>query len=99
MIVGRRFVHRTTRLPGPRTDDSNRFVAEASAKARQADGCEGILILRDPDSGEGLAITMFRDQASADAFNALRAQLTTEAEQRFGGQIGEPQVYQVVVNL
>jgi hypothetical protein len=72
------------------------YVVDTSAQVPQAEGCEGILILGDPNTGKGLAITLFRDQAALDAFDAVRQRLTTEAVQHLSATVTEPQVYEVI---
>ncbi len=89
----------TTSASVPFTDDTRTFIAEVTAKARQADGCEGIVVLIDPNTGNGLAINMFRDEAAAHAFDARRQELTKEAEEQVGARVGEPQLYEVFANL
>ena len=55
--------------------------------------------LVDPTTGEGLQINLFRDRATLAAFEALRQELTKEAEQDTGGEVGEQHVYEVIVRL
>jgi hypothetical protein len=88
-----------TSAPVPFTDETRTFIAEVTAKARRADGCEGILVLVDPNTGNGLAINMFRDEAAAHAFDARRQELTKEAQEHVGATVGEPQHYEVFANL
>ena len=88
-----------TSAPVPFTDETRTFIAEVTAKARQADGCEGILVLVDPNTGNGLAINMFRDEAAAHAFAARRQELVKEAQEQVGATVGEPQHYEVLANL
>jgi hypothetical protein len=78
------------------TDETRAFIAEVAAKARQADGCEGIVVLIDPITGNGLTINLFRDEAAAHAFDARRQELTKEAEEKVGGaSVGQPRLYEV----
>ena len=83
----------------PFTDETRAYIAEVAAKARQADGCEGIVVLIDPSTGNGLTINLFRDEAAADAFDALRRELTKEATTKVGASVGQPELYDVFANL
>jgi hypothetical protein len=89
----------TTSVPTPMTDEMQKEIEVITAQARKADGCEGILILGDPATGEGLAINLFRDQAAADAFDAQRKKLIKEAEQDLGGNVSAPRIYEFVHQL
>src|ERR1700730_6629189 len=57
----------TTTVPTTITDELRKTAEEMESQARKADGCEGILDLSDPTTGEGLSIHLFRDQAAMDA--------------------------------
>ena len=81
---------------GPVTDEMRTYVVETLARARQADGCEGLITLVDPTTGETLSINLFHDQAALDSFDALRQQLTAEAQQTTGGEYSSPLVYSEV---
>ena len=88
----------TTKIDaGPLSDDTRKYVIETMTQARQADGCEAIINLDDPATGEGLVITLFRDQAALDAFDTLRQKLTAEAEETLSVEIAAPRVYSEVL--
>ena len=83
----------------PMSDEDLKAGEEMASQARKADGCEGILSLADPTTGEGLAIHLFRDQIAMDAYDALRQKLTKEPEQDLGVTVNKPHVYEVLVRL
>src|ERR1700730_17107781 len=56
--------------PTPITDEARKAAADMGSQARQSDGCEGILTLVDPTTGEAVQINLFRDRAALDAFEA-----------------------------
>jgi hypothetical protein len=85
--------------PTPFTDELRKYVDEGGSQVRQTDGCEGILYLADPTTGEGFGINLFRDQAAVDAFQAVAERLAKGAEQDFGIGVGEPHVYEVLARL
>jgi hypothetical protein len=88
----------TTAVDMPITDEMRKFIAEATAQARKADGCEAVITLADATTGEGLSITLFRDQAAVDAFDSLRQTLTNQADE-MGAKVSVPRVYEVLANL
>jgi len=83
----------------PITDETRKYVEEVSAEALKADGLEGTLNLADLTTGEGLVITLYRDQAAMDVFQAERQRLSTQAQQDLGVTVSEPRVYEVLVRL
>ena len=90
----------TATAPTPITDEARKTAKEMSSQVRVVDGCEGILSLVDPTTGEVLQINLFRDQTTLDAFEALRQTLTNEAEQDLGVKVSpEQHVYEVLVHL
>ena len=88
----------TATAPPPITDEMRKSIEEMSSQVRQSDGCEGILTLVDPTTGEALNINLFRDQAALDAFEELRQKLIKDAED-LGATVPEPHVYEVFVRL
>lgn len=89
----------TIEVPVPFTDDVRRYIESRVAEGRKADGCEGIVVLGDPTTGEGLAINLLRDQAAVDAIQALRVAHSTDAERDVGAKVSEPRFYEVLVQL
>jgi hypothetical protein len=88
----------TTKVPMPITDEVRKFIDDATAQARKADGCEGVVTLADPATGEGFAIHFFRDQAAVDAFDAVSQKQSGQAVQ-MGAEVSAPRVYEVLARL
>jgi len=87
-------------VPTPVTDEARKAGEQMCSQARKTDGCEGIVSLIDLRTGEALQINLFRDQASLDGFEALRRELTKEAEQDLGAKVSSEQhVHEVIVRL
>jgi hypothetical protein len=78
---------------GPESDEMHKFVSDVLTEARGFDGCEAIVTLRDPTTGEAMAINLFRDQAAMDAFQKVSDERKAEAEKVGGGKIAAPRVF------
>ena len=93
-------VVRTTSAPVPEggevSEEVRRFVEQRADETRKADGSEALILLRDPSTGEGLAISLWRDQAAADAFQSDSERMTKEVNER-GGTVSEPRIYEEVI--
>ena len=90
---------RTIRGPAAQGEPSE-LAQRAMKETRAADGCEGLYVLTDSRGGDGIAITVWRDEA---AMNAMRAKedehiraVRAEAPEL---AIGAPKVYQVATSL
>ena len=53
--------------PVPDTAAMQKIAEEAAVNQRAVDGCEGIYILTDPSSGDGLAFVLWRDEGAMKA--------------------------------
>lgn len=82
---------------GPMSDELRKFIEETQSGARTQDGVEGQVSILDPDTGEGMAIILFRDQAALDAFQAYAKQKIAEAEGSQGIEIPAGRVYTEVI--
>jgi len=83
---------------GPPSAEVRRFIDEVLAQARAFDGCEAVMTLADPSTGESLAINLFRDRAAMDAFQAFSKEKSAESESH-GAKVGAPHVYSEVTAL
>ena len=92
-------VFQTSTTAGPTTDEERKLLDDNFAAGRQVDGCEGMISIRNPSTGEGLAISLWRDQAAADAYNATSEKLRSDSEQTPGYKTTGPQVYTEVTAL
>jgi len=97
MMIARVFQQSTP--AGPVNEEIRKSQEEAFATGRQAEGCEGMIMLRDTSTGEGLTISLWRDQAAADAYNATSEKLRNDAEQAHGYKSVGPRVYSEVIAL
>jgi len=73
------------------------FLEAAISEARAFDGCEGVVAMRDPLTGESLAINLFRDQAAMDAWQALSDRQRVEGERIEGPAGATTRVYTEVM--
>jgi hypothetical protein len=81
-------------------DDMRKFVEQVLSEARAFDGCEATITISDPNTGDAMAINLFRDQAAMDAFQAFSQAKSAEAEKLSGGAIATARVYtQVIARL
>lgn len=80
---------------------TRQFAEAAMAEARAMDGCEGLVAVTDPSTGESISITLFRDQAALDAAQAWVDQKLSETEALEGHPTAEaPRVFtEVLANL
>jgi len=82
---------------GPEPESLRKFVDETLSEAVAFDGCEAVITLRDPNTGEAMAINLFRDAAAMDAFQTLSNAKRSEAEKVGNSKIAAPRVYTEVI--
>jgi hypothetical protein len=58
-----------------------------------------MIYLRDTSTGEALSISLWRDQAAADAYNATSEKVRSELDQAHGYKTSGPHVYTEVTAL
>ncbi len=88
----------TTKAPaGPIPNEMRKFVEDALAEARTHDGVEGAFSIWDPATGESLAISLFRDQAALDAFQAFSNEKIAEAGGFEGVEVPAGRIYSEVI--
>ena len=89
----------STAAAGPLSVEARKFTEEALSEARTRDGVEGVIAMTDPATGESLSITLFRDQAALDAFEAFAKAKIAETSEGFGDEIGVGRVYSEVIAI
>ena len=92
-------VFETTGPTGEPTEEFRKFAEDALGQGRAMDGCEATLSLINPNTGKGLVINLFRDQAAMDAFQAYSNAKIAEAEKLTGTKVPAPDVYTEVIAL
>jgi hypothetical protein len=73
------------------------YAQEIAEKQRAVDGCEGIVMLADPASGEGVAFTLWRDEVAMKAAAAQQEEDIAAAKKVSSSvQVSAPKVYEVL---
>jgi len=83
-----------------RLEEDRELVIASSDKTRAMDGCEACISLTSPDGTEAIALIIWRDQASYDAYAKVRhemiANLERDSKAVRGATIDQPQLYEVM---
>ena len=90
-------------MPPPRAElqeadveEATRFAQDAAKRQRDVDGCEGIFMMANPSTGEGLAVTLWRDEAAMKAAASFQEEEIASAKaQNPGMDVPAPTVYEV----
>jgi hypothetical protein len=99
-----------TKSRTPRTDEEqsslNRSLMPVYSRVRQAEGCEGLLVLRDSATGDAFTIILWRDQTAMDsgvnAFSEdpVQAETFQRGLETLGIEVvGEPRIHDVTTNI
>src|SRR5579859_4095499 len=87
----------TVTTPGPMTAEMIRFAEDALTQGLAQDGVEANMVLSDPDTGDALVLTLFRDEAALDSFHAYAREKIAEVQAMGGLEIVSNRVYSEVV--
>jgi hypothetical protein len=79
------------------SDEARSYTEAAVSEGRALDGVEGVLTMSDPATGDALSITLFRDQAALDAYQAFSREKVAEIGEEFGEEVEAPRVYSEVI--
>ncbi len=82
--------------PGPTPDETRKWVENALSEAKTHQGVEGSISLTDPATGELMNITLFRDQAALDDYQAWSKAKIAEAGE-VGMDVVASRVYSEVI--
>jgi hypothetical protein len=77
-------------------DEMRKLAEEAIAEARSFDGCEAVISLSDPATGESISVSLYRDQAAMDAVADITKAKIAQFEE-MGSNVGAPRVYTAVI--
>jgi len=77
-------------------EEATRWAQGAAKRQRDVDGCEGIFMMANPATGEGLAVTLWRDEAAMKAAAGFQDEEIARAKAQPGGvEVPAPTVYEV----
>jgi hypothetical protein len=78
------------------SEEAQQFAQDAAKRQRDVDGCEGIFMMSDPSTGEGLAVTLWRDEAAMKAAAAYQEEEISSAKKLNPSMVvPAPTVYEV----
>jgi hypothetical protein len=85
------------RSAGPESEEMRAFLEKAVSEARAFDGCEAVVAMRDPATGEALSINLLRDQAAMDAWQTFSNEQRVEGEKVAGPAGATARAYTEVI--
>jgi quinol monooxygenase YgiN len=93
-------VTRIMNMDRSRVDEERELVNASADKTRAMDGCEGIIAIAPADGSDGMAVTLWRDQASYDSYAKVRGEMIANLERDSaavrGATIDQPRIHEVV---